>query len=99
MIKMYDLAGDNPDRRFSPFCWRTKMALTHKELEFETIPWRYSDRSAIAFANADRVPVIVDGDLPVADSWNIATYLEDTLSSNARRFSAAFMPCGRAIRQ
>src|SRR5258708_15873744 len=75
---MYDWAGDNRDRRFSPFCWRTKMALTHKELEFETIPWRYSDRSAIAFAKADRVPVIVDGDLPVTDSWNIATYLEDS---------------------
>jgi glutathione S-transferase len=78
VIKMYDLAGANPDRRFSPFCWRTKMALAHKELEFETIPWRYFDKPKIAFAGADRVPVIVDGDLPVADSWKIATYLEDT---------------------
>ena len=78
MIKMFDLAGENPDRRFSPFCWRSKMALAHKELEFETIPWRYYDKPKIAFAGADRVPVIVDGDRPVADSWNIATYLEDT---------------------
>ncbi len=75
---MYDLAGAESDRRFSPFCWRTKMALAHKELEFETIPWRYADKPKIAFAGADRVPVIVDGDRPVADSWNIATYLEDT---------------------
>ncbi len=31
-ITMYDLAGADPNRRFSPFCWRTKMALAHKGL-------------------------------------------------------------------
>jgi len=77
-IKLYDLAGENSERRFSPFCWRTKMALTHKGLEFETIPWRYADKpKLLALANWDRVPVLVDGDMPVADSWNIAAYLED----------------------
>ena len=54
-IKMYDLAGAEVDRRFSPFCWRTKMALAHKQLEVETIPWRYADKAALAFANWDRV--------------------------------------------
>src|SRR5450755_2759657 len=77
-IKLYDLAGENPDRRFSPYCWRTKMALTHKGLEFETIPWRFTDKDQIAFSGSERVPVIVDGDQVVADSWKIATYLEDT---------------------
>ncbi len=76
-IKLYDLAGAESDRRFSPFCWRTKMALAHKGLEFETIPWRYADKPKIAFAGSERVPVIVDGERPVADSWNIAAYLED----------------------
>jgi glutathione S-transferase len=75
-IKMYDLAGAEPDRRFSPYCWRTKMALAHKQLEVETIPWRFSDKPLIAFANWERVPVIVDQDKPVVDSWAIATYLE-----------------------
>ena len=37
-ITLYDLAGAEADRRFSPFCWRTKMALAHKGLEVETIP-------------------------------------------------------------
>jgi glutathione S-transferase len=76
-IKMYDLAGAESDRRFSPFCWRTKLALAHKGLAFETIPWRYADKPKIAFAGAERVPVIVDGERPVADSWRIAEYLED----------------------
>ncbi len=77
-IKLYDLAGAEADRRFSPFCWRTKMALAHKGLDFETIPWRYADKPKIAASGSDRVPVIVDGDRTVADSWNIAAYLEDT---------------------
>jgi glutathione S-transferase len=75
-IKMYDLAGAEADRRFSPFCWRTKLALAHKQLEVETIPWRYADKAAIAFANWDKVPVIVDEGKAVVDSWTIATHLE-----------------------
>jgi len=31
-ITLYDLAGAEAERRFSPFCWRTKMALAHKVL-------------------------------------------------------------------
>jgi glutathione S-transferase len=76
-IKLYDLAGENIERRFSPYCWRTKMALTHKGLEFETIPWRYADKPKIAFSGSERVPVMVDGDRTVADSLKIAEYLED----------------------
>lgn len=77
-ILMYDLAGADPNRRFSPFCWRTRMALAHKHLEVETIAWRYADKAKIAFANWDRVPVIVDNGKPVVDSWVIAGYLERT---------------------
>jgi glutathione S-transferase len=77
-IKIYDLAGAEIERRFSPFCWRTKLALAHKGLEFETIPWRYADKPKIAFAHSERVPVIVDGARSVADSWAIACYLEDS---------------------
>jgi hypothetical protein len=29
-ITLYDLASAEADRRFSPFCWRTHMALAHK---------------------------------------------------------------------
>ena len=76
-IKLYDLAGENIEHRFSPYCWRTKLALKHKGLEYETIPWRYADKPKIAFARSERVPVIVDGATVVADSWKIAEYLED----------------------
>ena len=73
---MYDLAAADPRLRFSPYCWRSRMALAHKGLGVETIPWRFTDKDAIAFSGQGRVPVLVDGDTVVADSWEIAAYLD-----------------------
>lgn len=75
-LKMYDLAGADPLLRFSPYCWRTRMALAHKGLAVETVPWRFTDKEAIAFSGQGRVPVLVDGDTVVSDSWEIACYLD-----------------------
>lgn len=76
MIQMYDLAAADPEVRFSPYCWRTRMALAHKQLDVETLPWRFTDRETIAFSGQGRVPVIRDGETVVFDSWAIARYLE-----------------------
>jgi glutathione S-transferase len=73
---LYDLAAADDKRRFSPYCWRIKMALAHKELEVETVPWRFTEKDVIAFSGQGRVPVLVDGDKVVADSWAIANELE-----------------------
>jgi len=75
---LYDLAGAHPDFRFSPYCWRSKLALAHKGLDVETVPWRFMDKDRIAFSGQGRVPVLVDGDEVVSDSWRIALYLEST---------------------
>ena len=85
-IKLYDLAAAEPERRFSPYCWRTKMALTHKGLSFETIPWRFTDKSVIGFSGQGRVPVMLDGERVLFDSWTIATYLEDTYADRPSLF-------------
>ncbi|WP_328805798.1 glutathione S-transferase family protein [Sabulicella rubraurantiaca] len=63
---------------FSPYCWRIRMALAHKGLEFESIPWRCTETEHLAFANYSLVPVLVDGEQVVADSWTIARYLDQT---------------------
>lgn len=76
-IRLYDLAGAEDDRRFSPYCWRVKMALRHKGLDFETVPWRFTEKEAIAFSGSGTVPVIVDGGQAIADSWRIALYLDE----------------------
>ncbi|HWB51887.1 MAG TPA: glutathione S-transferase family protein [Stellaceae bacterium] len=75
-ITMYDLAGVEADRRFSPFCWRTRMALAHKGLEVETVPWRFTEKDKLPTPNDGRVPVIVDSGKVVHDSSAIADYLE-----------------------
>jgi glutathione S-transferase len=75
-ITMYDLAGAEAERRFSPFCWRARMALAHKGLEVETVPWRFTEKDKLPQPNQGRVPVIRDGDRIVHDSTAIADYLE-----------------------
>ncbi len=76
--KLFELVGTDAERPFSPYCWRTRMALAHKGLDAETVPWRFTEKSAIAPHNSDKVPVLLDGDTTVVDSWVIANHLEDT---------------------
>src|SRR5207245_1616379 len=77
-VTLYDLAGAEDDRRFSPFCWRTRLALAHKGLAVEAVPWRFTETDKIAFSGQGKVPVIVDGGKTVFDSWTIADYLDAT---------------------
>jgi glutathione S-transferase len=77
-LKLFELVGADATRPFSPYCWRTRMALAHKGLTAESIPWRFTEKAAIAPHGSEKVPVMLDGDKPVADSWIIANYLEDT---------------------
>jgi glutathione S-transferase len=86
---LYDLAGEDPDRRFSPYCWRTRMALAHKGLAVRTVPWRFTDKEVIAFTGQGRVPVLVDGDTAVHDSWTIALYLEEHYPDRPSLFHGA----------
>jgi len=86
---LYDLAGAEPERRFSPYCWRIKMALAHKGLAARTVAWRFSDKEAIAFSGQGRVPVLVDGDAHVHDSWAIAEYLEERYPDRPALFGGA----------
>ncbi|NEO54010.1 MAG: glutathione S-transferase family protein [Okeania sp. SIO3B5] len=88
-IKMYDLVGAENNRAFSPYCWRIRMALAHKQLEVETIPWHFTEKEAIAFSGQEKVPVIVDGDQVVFDSWNIANYLEKTYPNQPSLFGCS----------
>jgi glutathione S-transferase len=93
-ITMYDLAGAEMDRRFSPFCWRSRMALAHKGLAVETVPWRFTEKDKLPQPNAGRVPVIVDGGRVVHDSTAIADYLEEHYPDRQSLFGGA---AGRAL--
>ena len=78
MIKMYELAGADKNRRFSPYCWRIRMALAHKRLNVECMPWHFTEKDKIKFSGQERVPVLIDGSNTISDSWEIAKYLEGT---------------------
>ena len=74
---MYDLAGADKNRRFSPYCWRIRMALAHKRLNVECLPWHFTEKDKIKFSGQERVPVLIDGSNTISDSWEIAKYLEN----------------------
>jgi len=93
-ITLYDLAGAEADRRFSPFCWRARMALAHKGLDVETVPWRFTEKDKLPQPNAGRVPVIVDGGQVVHDSTAIADFLEARYPDDATLFGGE---SGRAL--
>ncbi|GAC1625898.1 MAG: glutathione S-transferase family protein [Bradyrhizobium sp.] len=76
-LKLFELVGADNARPFSPFCWRTRMALAHKGLSAQSIPWCFTEKQAIAPHKSEKVPVLIDGETSVADSWAIANHLED----------------------
>jgi glutathione S-transferase len=91
---LYDLAAADETVRFSPYCWRVKLALAHKSLSYTTVPWRFTDKAALAFSGQDKVPVLVDGAKVVADSQTIAEYLETAYPNEASLFGE---PPSRAL--
>jgi len=92
-IVLYDLAaGDG--RRFSPHCWRTRLALAHKQLSFRDNPKLFIGIPKIAQGQCTTVPVIQDGDKVLEDSWTIAEYLEETYPDQPSLFGG---PAGKAL--
>jgi glutathione S-transferase len=88
-MRLYDLAGADERVRFSPYCWRTRFALAHKALSTETVAWRFTEKDAIAFSGQGKVPVLVDGEHCIHDSWQIAEYLEATYPDRPSLFGSA----------
>ena len=74
-MQLYELGGKN-GARYSQFSWRTRLSLAHKDLAYDSVPVRVSDKAAIAFSGQEKVPVLRDGDAVIADSWKIAEHLE-----------------------
>jgi glutathione S-transferase len=93
VITLWELGGRD-DRRYSLFSWRTRMALRHKGLAFDTTPTHMSDKAAIAFSGGKTVPVIRDADTVIRDSWKIAEHLEDRYPDRPSLFGGSI---GRGV--
>lgn len=74
---LHDLTASQ-DRRFSPYCWRTKLALAHKGLAYETRPVRFTEIEGLSDGPRLTLPTLDDGETRIVDSWAIAEYLEAT---------------------
>ncbi len=85
-LKLFELVGTDAERPFSLFCWRTRMALAHKGLSAETLPWRFTEKTAIAPHGSEKVPVLLHHDKPVVVSWTIANHLEDAFPDRPSLF-------------
>lgn len=81
-------------RRPSPFCWRARLALAHKGLTPEVRAITFAEMDQIAFSGQGKVPVLVDGQQVVHDSWAIACHLEDAYPDAPTLFGG---PGGRAV--
>jgi glutathione S-transferase len=93
MITLYELKGLD-GRLYSLFSWRTRMALAHKSLAFESKPVLMSDKPAIAFSGGKTVPILRDGDTVVRDSWTIAGHLEEAYPGGPSLFGG---PLGHGL--
>ncbi|MGB5809726.1 MAG: glutathione S-transferase N-terminal domain-containing protein [Polyangiales bacterium] len=75
-LRLFEVRGADVEFRPSPYCWRIRMALAHKGLAFEPVPWRAVDKERIARSGGTTVPVLVDGTRWIGESWDIAVYLD-----------------------
>jgi glutathione S-transferase len=76
-ITLYDLHLRD-GQTISPFVWATKYAIAHKGFEIDLVPGGFTGIVERTGGRSERLPVIVDDDKWVLDSWLIAQYLDET---------------------
>lgn len=88
-IKLYELVGSDASRPFSPHCWKVRMALAHKGLDWRGVPVGFTEVPKIENGASKIVPLIRDGDRLVADSFDIAAYLDAAYPDRPSLFGGA----------
>ncbi|NQD94741.1 glutathione S-transferase family protein [Pseudomonas sp. CrR25] len=97
MRELFELCGADRELLFSPYCWRVRLALMHKGLEFDSRPTRFTDKELIAFSGQKLVPVLQDGEREVHDSVAIFQYLDRTYPERPLLGDAAALQRARLV--
>lgn len=77
-ITVYELCGADKANLFSPHCWKTRLSLAHKGLDYMVVPTPFTEIPRIEDGATKTVPLIRDGDTVLAESYEIARYLDET---------------------
>src|SRR5277367_847785 len=87
-IRLYELVLAN-GRSASPYVWRIRYALAHKGLPCEPIAVGFTEISKVLAGRFKTVPIIQHGTTVMAESWDIAEYLDRAFLGSATLFSGA----------
>jgi glutathione S-transferase len=84
--RLYELVLDNGCSA-SPYVWRIRYALAHKGLTCESVPLGFTEIPTAFDGRFKTVPVIEFGDTMLAESWDIAEYLDRAFPGQPALFS------------
>jgi glutathione S-transferase len=87
-LRLYELALQN-GRSASPFVWRVRYALAHKGLPFESVYLGFCEIPQRFDGRFKTVPILERGDTVMAESWDIAQYLDSAYPRAPLLFSSA----------
>ncbi len=87
-VQLYELVLDN-GRSASPYVWRSRYVLAHKGIEYASVPLGFTDIPTVFGGRFRTVPVLKDGDHLVAESWDIAEYLDRMRPQGVALFDGA----------
>lgn len=86
--RLYELVLDN-GRSASPYVWRIRYALAHKGIFCESVPLGFTEIAAAFKGRFKTVPVLEHGDAMLAESWDIAEYLDEAFPGRPALFAGA----------
>jgi len=75
MLRLFELVV-NDGTPISPYAWRVRLTLGKLGIPFEHVGVGFTEIRTIADGQFATVPVLEDGDLFLADSWDIAEHLD-----------------------
>lgn len=84
--RLYELVMDN-GRSASPYVWRIRYAFAHKGILCEAVPLGFTEISTALGGRFKTVPVIEHGDTMLAESWDIAEYLDRAFPAQPALFA------------
>ncbi len=84
--RLYELVLDN-GCSISPYVWRVRYALAHKGISFESVPLGFTEIPSAFGGRFKTVPVLEHGETMMAESWDIAEYLDHAFASQPALFA------------